>query len=357
MAEGGPEIKRNRADDNASSRNTPWVEKYRPRRLDEIESQKEAVAALRACLAVGANMPHLLFHGPAGTGKTSSVLAVAHELFGPDYFKARVRELNASDDRGIAVVREKVKKFAQGSATSVRNKVQSDGKVYPVPGFKLIVLDEADALLPDAQAALRRMMEDFSDVTRFCILCNYVSRIIDPIASRCAKFRFKPLMAETLYNRIRHVASCEQLAVTDATLRNLNVAAQGDMRLAITLLQSAARSKGADLREEDFVEAAGLVPTAFFSDYLQALLGGDFVTMERATRHLVLQGFAASQVVTQLQRWAVSPQCTLHDIGRARLCLKLAETERRLLDRGDDAIQLLDLGLTVSELAASSSRR
>jgi replication factor C subunit 2/4 len=352
MAE--PLVKRGRADQLASSRQQPWVEKYRPRTLDDVESQAEAVAALRACLGAGANMPHLLFHGPAGTGKTSSVLAVAHDLFGPDYFKARVRELNASDDRGIAVVREKVKKFAQGSATAVRGKTQSDGKVYPVPGFKLVILDEADALLPDAQAALRRMMEDFCEVTRFCILCNYVSRIIDPITSRCAKFRFKPLMSETLFKRIRFVAEQEQLQISDSTLQQLNVAAQGDLRLAITLLQSATRSRGPDLREEDFVEAAGLVPTAAFKEYLGAITSGDFNTMERATRHLVHQGFSASQVVVQLQRWVVSRECLLSDAARAVLCIKLSETERRLFDRGDDFLQLLDLGLKFVEVAATN---
>jgi len=349
-----PFAKKTRPDAIASSRTQPWVEKYRPKKLDDVEAQKEAVAALRSCLSVGADMPHLLFHGPAGTGKTSSILAVAHELFGPDYYKARVRELNASDDRGIAVVREKVKKFAQGSATAARNKVQSDGKVYPVPGFKLIVLDEADALLPDAQAALRRMMEDFCEVTRFCILCNYVSRIIDPIASRCAKFRFKPLHSETLFRRIRHVAEAEQLTVGEQTLHHLNIAAQGDMRLAITLLQSAARSRGPDLREEDFVEAAGLVPPAYFTGYLNALCSGDFQTMDRATRDLVLQGYAGTQVVTQLQRWAVSRECPLSDAARAAVCVKLAETERRLFDRGDDLLQLLDLGLKVVELTAKA---
>jgi replication factor C subunit 2/4 len=349
-----PSVKKARPDEHASNRAHPWVEKYRPKRLDDVESQKEAVSALRACLSVGADMPHLLFHGPAGTGKTSSILAVARELFGPDYYKARVRELNASDDRGISVVREKVKKFAQGSATAVRNKVQSDGKVYPVPSFKLIVLDEADALLPDAQAALRRMMEDFCEVTRFCILCNYVSRIIDPIASRCAKFRFKPLLSETLFHRIRYIAGEEQLTISDETLRYLNTAAQGDMRLAITLLQSAARAKGPDLRNEDFVEAAGLVPPAYFTGYLNALCSGNFTAMEKATRDLVMQGYAGTQVVTQLQRWVVARECRLSDAARAALCVKLAETERRLFDRGDDLLQLLDLGLKMVDLTAAA---
>lgn len=343
--------KRLRSDEKALGSLQPWTEKYRPSSLDQVEAQAEAVAALRSCLQAGSNMPHLLFYGPAGTGKTSSILAVGRELFGPDYVKQRVRELNASDDRGIQVVREKVKKFAQGTATAQKDKVQSDGKMYPVPGFKLIVLDEADALLPDAQAALRRMMEDFSDVTRFCILCNYVSRIIDPIASRCAKFRFKPLPGEALVHRVRYIAGQEQLQITDATIAHLNVASRGDLRLALTLLQSAAKAAGSDLRNEDFVAASGAVPEAEFAEYCQALCCGDFTKISTATRSVVQRGYAASQVVCQLQRWLVT-SAPLPDASRAKLSIKLSQTERRLHDRGDDYIQLLDLGASFAAVVA-----
>lgn len=322
----------------------PWVEKYRPKKLDDIQAQEEAVNALRACLKSGAMMPHLLFYGPPGTGKTTSILAVAHELFGPDNMKSRVRELNASDDRGIQIVRNKVKAFAQGAVSSVAPRVQSDGNTYPVPPFKLIILDEADALLPDAQAALRRMMEDFTDVTRFCILCNYVSKIIDPIASRCAKFRFKPLTKDALLQRITYIAESEGIQLSPNSVQKLDEAAQGDLRLAIMHLQSAVRASGKDLRGEDFVIVSGAVPEVVLLPYLSALTSKNMNEVIHLTQSIVNNGFAAHQVLMQVHRYLVSSSCPLASSEKAALSLKLCEVEKRLADRGDDYIQLMDLG-------------
>ena len=336
--------KKHRVDEAAAGSSVPWIEKYRPKVLEEVEAQEEAINALKACLNSGANMPHMLFYGPPGTGKTTAILAVARQLFGPDLVKQRVKELNASDDRGIQVVREKVKGFAHGAVSHFGSRSQSDGKIYPAPPFKLIILDEADALLPDAQAALRRMMEDFSDVTRFCILCNYVSKIIDPITSRCAKFRFKPLTRSSLYHRILHVADEEGIQLSEAALAKLDEAAQGDMRLAIMFLQSAARAIGKNLRDADFVEVSGAVPESVFTPYLTALERKDFDLMYTLTGELVNQGFSAGQVIRQLHRYLVGSACSLSSSERGALALKICETERRVAAGGDDLIQLADLG-------------
>ena len=348
--DGQPRFKRPaRADETsaaAAAALQPWIEKYRPKTLDDVQSQREAVEALRRTVAAGANMPHLLFYGPAGTGKTSSILAAAHELFGPDFIKHRVKEMNASDERGIAVVRDKVKQFAQGSVGQVPpNRMQKDGKCYPVPPFKLIILDEADALLPDAQAALRRMMEDFSEITRFCILCNYVSRIIDPIASRCAKFRFKPLTDEVLFDRMRFIAARENIKVSPATLKRLDAAAGGDMRHAIMHLQSAVRARGNDLTNEDFVSVAGLVPEARMRSYTQLLASptATFDAMYGETAAIVREGFGANLILQQIHNFVVSSECGFTDVRRSLLCLQMGVVEKRLMDRGDDFIQLASL--------------
>ena len=178
------------------SRTQLWVEKYRPTRIDDLASQEEVTKTLRGAIAQG-QLPHLLMYGPPGTGKTSTILAVARTLYHPSVLKDRVLEMNASDERGIKVVRDKIKNFASHSVSSQK----FDG--YPSPPFKIIILDECDSMTKDAQGALRRTMEVYSSTTRFCLICNYVSRIIEPLVSRCAKLlRFSPLGRDAMQKRL-----------------------------------------------------------------------------------------------------------------------------------------------------------
>ena len=166
------------------------------------------------------------------THNTTTINAIARQLYGPTHYKSRMLELNASDERGIGVVRDKIKSFA---ALTVGSR-PADSK-YPMPPYKLVILDEADSMTGDAQAALRRIMENYSKATRFCLICNYVSRIIEPLASRCAKFRFRPLAADAVEKRLSHVASAEGVQVDAATLTALRKVSGGDMRKAITFMQ------------------------------------------------------------------------------------------------------------------------
>jgi replication factor C subunit 2/4 len=191
----------------------------RPRTIDEISHQDEVVSALRKCLDTG-HLPHLLFYGPPGTGKTSTILALARQLFGAELIRERVLELNASDERGIDVIRNKVKRFAQvsvsaqtvtTSTTTTTTTSQSSTSTLHVPGYKIIILDEVDNMSSDAQNALRRIIEVYSHVTRFCLICNYISKIIDPLTSRCAKFRFQPLPLSSVKERLLYICQEEKI--------------------------------------------------------------------------------------------------------------------------------------------------
>ncbi|KAI9173085.1 Subunit of heteropentameric Replication factor C (RF-C) [Blastocladiella emersonii ATCC 22665] len=204
--------------------NLPWVEKYRPVSLDDLVSHKEITATITKFIDER-KLPHLLFYGPPGTGKTSTIMACARRLYGPQY-KSMILELNASDDRGIDVVREQIKNFA------------STRKIFS-SGFKLIVLDEADAMTQPAQAALRRVIEKYTRNVRFCIICNYVSKIIPAVQSRCTRFRFNPLEHDQIADRLRHIASAESVELTDDGMQGLLRLSGGDMRRAVNVLQSA----------------------------------------------------------------------------------------------------------------------
>src|ERR1700753_3936163 len=195
----------------------------------------------------------MLFHGPPGTGKTSTILALAKELYGPELVRSRVLELNASDERGISIVREKVKDFARQQLSNPPSGPAGVEyrKKYPCPPFKIVILDEADSMTQDAQSALRRTMETYSRITRFCLVCNYVTRIIDPLASRCSKFRFKSLDQGNAKKRLEEIAEKESVPIEDGAIDALIKCSDGDLRKAITFLQSAARLVGSDSVDKD----------------------------------------------------------------------------------------------------------
>jgi replication factor C subunit 2/4 len=204
-----------------------------------------------------------------------------------------VLELNASNERGIQVVRDKVKQFAQSA-------VKQNDKM---PTFKLIILDEADSMTADAQSALRRTMETYSKITRFCLICNYVSRIIEPLASRCAKFRFKPLPIQSSLDRLQYIAEQEHAASTDEGLQAIIDVSEGDLRKAITILQSASRMTGG-LRPVDAAmvrEIAGIVPQSALVEFVEAASAKDLSVITDCTRRLMMQGYSGHQFLSQVK--------------------------------------------------------
>eukprot|EP00002_Diphylleia_rotans_P016830 TRINITY_DN3266_c0_g1_i5.p1 TRINITY_DN3266_c0_g1~~TRINITY_DN3266_c0_g1_i5.p1 ORF type:complete len:438 (-),score=112.00 TRINITY_DN3266_c0_g1_i5:23-1336(-) len=212
----------------------PWVEKYRPSALDELIAHHDIIASINR-LIESQKLPHLLFYGPPGTGKTSTILAIARKLYGANY-NSMILELNASDDRTISVVREQIKDFA--STRMVFN-----------AGFKLIILDEADAMTREAQTALRRVIEKYTKNTRFCFICNYVSKIIPAIQSRCTRFRFGPLAKDQVVGRLKVVCQKENVDVSEDAFEALEKLGGGDMRRSLNILQSTHMASGVVCKE------------------------------------------------------------------------------------------------------------
>ncbi|CAG2236966.1 RFC2_4 [Mytilus edulis] len=321
------------------SKHVPWVEKYRPKCVDDVAYQDEVVAVLKKSLQ-NADLPNLLFYGPPGTGKTSTILAASRELFG-DMYKDRVLELNASDERGIDVVREKVKKFAQLTASGTR----PDGK--PCPPFKIVILDEADSMTKPAQAALRRTMEKQSRTTRFCLICNYVSRIIEPITSRCAKFRFKPLAEDILSKRLREICVKENIKCDDEAIHGLMYTSEGDLRKAITYLQSAARLKGEDeINKQDIYEIAGVIHDEIIDRLIEVCSTDSYEKLEQEIKVAMMEGHSGMQVISQLHDKLVEMEA-LTDKQKSVIMEKLAVVDKCLIDGADEYLQLMSLFTTM----------
>jgi replication factor C small subunit len=266
-----------------------WFEKYRPRSFDEVVDLEEVKVRLREFVK-GGNMPHLLFYGPPGTGKTTVALVLARELYG-EYWRENTLELNASDERGINVIRERVKEFARTAPV---------GKAP----FKLVILDEADNMTSDAQQALRRIMEIYAQNTRFILLANYVSGIIEPIQSRVVMVRFNPLPKDAVIARLRYIAENEGVKATDDALEAIYEFTQGDMRRAINALQIAAVNK--EITEEIVAKALGLVSPRLLREALHEAAKGSFgKAITQIYGFVVDGGVGELEIVKQIHREAL----------------------------------------------------
>jgi len=238
---------------------TMWVEKYRPTKLSAIVNQKEIIGSLKSLLKNIAEMPHLLFSGSAGIGKTTAALCLAREILG-DTWREYTLELNASDERGINMVRERVKKFARFSGLDTR-----------IP-FKLVILDEADEMTSDAQTALRRIIEDTSAHCRFVMIVNNISKIIEPLQSRCAVFKFTRISEEDVTSYLEEICKKEKIKYNKNGLDEIYANSEGDMRHSINMLQAAA-SLGS-VNEENVKTSAGLAKTNDVGEILKLALDG-----------------------------------------------------------------------------------
>ncbi|MEF8878847.1 MAG: replication factor C small subunit [Candidatus Thermoplasmatota archaeon] len=300
-----------------------WIEKYRPKKLDDIAGQNEIVERLKA-YAKTRNVPHLIFAGPAGTGKTTSALALSKELFG-ETWKQNFHELNASDERGIKIVRGKIKDFARTAPI---------GKT----SFKIIFLDEADSLTPDAQAALRRTIEKYTHICRFILSANYSSKIIEPIQSRCTLFRFNPIKDEDIKKYIRKIATQEKLEITQDGLEALIFIAKGDLRKAINVLQVGA-SMNKKITAELLYETSATAKPEDIKNLIDTALGGNFMAARNQLYDLLIKyGLSGEDVIKQIHQTIYD--LSIPDTSKVKLIEKTGEIEFRLTEGSNEHVQL-----------------
>ena len=300
-----------------------WTEKYRPLLFEDIVGQQETIKRVRS-LVQSMNIPHLMFAGPAGTGKSTLALIIVKELFG-DTWKDNYLELNASDERGIDVVRQKVKDFARTKA------------IGNVP-FKVIFLYESDALTREAQQALRRTMENFSNTCRFILSCNYSSKIIDPIQSRCALFRFKLLEKRHIEKVIKKISESEKLAIAPEALEMIYEGSEGDCRRCINLLQSTA-SISPSINAELVSTILASAKPKDIKIVLDYAISGDFQkAREKLLDVMLKESISGQDVIKAIQKeiWNLPVEPEI----KVKLTEKTGEAEFRIVEGSDPFIQL-----------------
>lgn len=321
----------------------PWFEKHRPKKLKDVIYQHEVVKVLSECLKTG-KLTHMLFYGPPGTGKTSSILSFCNELYGPNIINQRVIELNASDERGINVVRNKIITFAKSA-------VGNPDPDYPSPPYKIIILDEADAMTTEAQAALRTIMESMSNVTRFCFVCNYINQIIDPIASRCMKFRFKPINEISMKDKLKNVADAEHFPISEDILNKLVELAKGDARHAIMTLQHLKYiyDYQGKVTIEDVYKTTNYLPIEVIDNlWTKALISPNSTikTIKSEIYELRQKGYSIHTVIEQLNNNLIKRK-DLNDHQKSIICMSTGQIEKMLIDGADEYLQLFNLLSTI----------
>jgi replication factor C small subunit len=316
-----------------------WAEKYRPKSLNKIINQKEIVDRLQS-FAKAKNVPHCIFAGPPGTGKTTAALCLARDMYGKGY-REHLMELNASDERGIKIVRETVKTFAR---------TRSVGEIP----FKILILDEADNMTSDAQQALRRTMERFTETCRFIMIANYSGKIIEPLQSRCAPFRFSYMTKEDQDRYLRNIIEKEDIKILDEGYDAIFEVSEGDLRKATNTLQAAA-SMGKVIDTETVYSVIGRANPADVNQMIKTAMKGDFLEARKQLREMILKyGVAGSDIIKQIHTEIF--RSMLPDSWKVTLSEAIGEADFRLVQGADVEVQLSALLARMTEAGQELSR-
>ena len=308
--------------------NYNWVEKYRPNKLDDISYQTDTIRSLRNAI-LSKNLPHLIFFGPSGCGKTSTILALAKDIY-KNNITDNVIELNASDERGINVIRDKIKVYSKQTINCNANN--------DIPPWKIIILDEADTMTVDSQFALRRIMEQYSVVTRFCIICNYHNKIIDPIVSRCSLFRFKPINSKNIETKLQYICNQENFICDDKLITKIINIARGDLRKSINLLQNCYNSSNS---LELLDEMSGQLPECKFNILMTFIMNKDIKNVTTTVNNYVLQGYSLVLQIILFHNYIINSN--LSDTIKTKIVCKITEIDQYLLKGCDELIQFMKL--------------
>lgn len=317
-------------------KNESWVEKFRPKKLKEIVSQENIISSMEGVLKTK-NMPHFLFFGPSGCGKTSTILALTRELFTDEYFNERVIELNASDERGIKVVREKIKRYAQNSVNTKKD----------IPNFKVIILDEADSMTSESQCALRKIMEDYSNVTRFCIICNYHQKIIEPIVSRCSLLRFKPINNKKILEKLKDICKYQNINSSYNNLNKIINICRGDLRKSINFLQRCYKNN--DIINEDIInDISGIIPESKIDIFIKNCLLKNTELINNLIEEFYNNSYSLTNQVNYMIKKIINYD--IEDKKKSKIILKLLDIDYNLNNGCDECIQYYNLAYFIISL-------
>jgi len=307
----------------------PWVEKYRPDNIQDIAHHDEISNVLKESIQTG-NLPHTIFHGSPGTGKTSTIRAFTRMVF-PKNMNEYVLELNASDERCINTVRLKIKAFSKRATT-----FKSTCK------FKIVILDEADTMTPDAQSALRRIMEDYSHSTRFCLICNYISKIMSPLLSRCSTFRFSDIPAHVMVTRLRYIATHENVDIRNSTLMRISELSKGDMRRGIFNLQMVSTLNMDKEISIDMINSiCGEIDNQLIIKLWETVGKRNFRGSREFVKEFISSGFPVSSLLYHISKHIVDHD--IDDKSKSKICKSISVVECNLIAGCGEYIQLLEI--------------